>query len=84
MDKSDARRALWALGIAPNKGLIRSWLQAARAEELSEAEPPDAPCPPQRPSPTARPPAIAPPQAPTPAWLQQISAGARPASARSA
>jgi hypothetical protein len=62
MDESDARRALWALGIAPNKGLIRSWLQAARAEELSEAEPPDAPCPPQRPSPTARPPAIAPPK----------------------
>ena len=55
VDESDARRALRDLGIPPNKGLIRAWLQAARAEELSEEESSDAPSLPPRPSPTARP-----------------------------
>jgi hypothetical protein len=40
MDESDARRALKGLGIIPTTGLVRAWLQAARAEELKE-EPTD-------------------------------------------
>jgi hypothetical protein len=36
LDESDARLALRGLGITPTAGLIRSWLQAARAEELEE------------------------------------------------
>jgi hypothetical protein len=60
MDTSDARRALKDLGIVPTRGLIRAWLQAARAEELSREDvPSDALCQPPKPSPAGRPAAVA-------------------------
>lgn len=58
MDESDARRALMALGIIPTRGLIRSWLQAARAEEALEQSLANHPCK------SGRPPVEPPPVAP--------------------
>jgi len=57
MDESDARRALMALGIVPTTGLIRAWLQAARAEELNE-EPTDDLSQPIKSHPTGPPPSF--------------------------
>lgn len=62
MDESDARRTLMALGIAATRGLIRSWLQAAKADELSEVvEPHAASQKTPAPQPASRPTAVAAP-----------------------
>jgi hypothetical protein len=37
-NEEDARRALFTLGVPPTRALIRSWLQAARAEEEAGAQ----------------------------------------------
>jgi len=58
MDERNARRALQYLGIAPTKGLIRSWILATQAEELEELQS-DAPRQPPKPSPTSRPSVLA-------------------------
>jgi hypothetical protein len=60
LDESDARRALRGLGITPTQGLIRSWLQAAKADEFSEVVELDAASQPAAPLPASRPTAVAP------------------------
>ena len=61
-DETTAREALRALGINPTKTLIRTWLQAAQAEELPEKAWTNVPRQPPGSSPTGRSSAVADPK----------------------